>query len=688
MVVSMLLIGLAVGFGLSVVLCGLALALLPWFRSGERKPGVFRPDHSTGGMRAVVVTGRRKKRVRTVRSSELPLVGGVAMVLAIVGATIGTGIYLNLSYDQWTLVAILLAATAGFSLVGFMDDIRKVYRGQGISELAKLLGVLIVALAAAIALNRLIPSARFAYAPYADIPWLGNLLRHTHFVWVIFFIGLTVLVTTTTSLAVDFSDGLDGLSGGLLVSAALSFAVIILSQNTAANSQSVIEYWPTVLILLAMVGALMGYLPFNWPSSYKAGGQGRGPRRARLIMGDSGALALGGALALITVISRLELLLLFVGGVFVLEGVSALISARILVKFFRKFLYLVRFSRAQDFAHTEFPLPFLATPMHHHFDLLGWDRRRLVYGAWTLGAGLAVLGVASSIAPFTWERYLARFIALVVILAVWQTGPWTRYFFIGLVHNGNGPAPDGGRARLGLFYGFPYKLFGLPLHARVDTVGVTEDILASPAERMSLWQRTSVFDARSTLGFYCFRAHAYDDAVRIWSRIPQKNLDVRPDIGDLLARARHLQTLESMSDFTFPQDDLVPRPQDAEQTSPTTPPDTSVGSLPPPPSGAVEGVPPVDPPPAVPPVLGESASEQWWQPQPQFGLRAARLEPSDPGPTLPAAPSTNPLWGASGWAATTPGGDSLTFPYNAPVPSADVEKRDDPPVPPPSPYSW
>src|SRR2546430_11623126 len=90
-------------------------------------------------------------------------------------------------------------------------------------------------------------------------------------------------------------------------------------------------------------------------------------------MGDSGALALGGILAIIAIFSRQEILLLMIGMAFVLEGLSALISARVLTRFFRKQLQVLSFASSHEFVpHTEFPLPFLATPLHHHFDLLGW----------------------------------------------------------------------------------------------------------------------------------------------------------------------------------------------------------------------------------------------------------------------------------------------------------------------------
>ena len=645
--VSMLLIALVAGLVVSLVACALALGLFPWFRSGERKPGDFRPDQSTGSHGAVVVSRGRGKRVRAARSSELPLVGGGAIVVAIVVAAVGCAFFLGLSLAQWELLGILLGATVAYGAVGFLDDWRKVHDGQGLSELAKLVGVFVVSLAAAVALNRLVPSARFAYSPYSDIPLLGGVLRNAHYAWIAFFVAMTATVASTTSLAVDFSDGLDGLAGGLIVSAGLSFAIIILSEGSHVN-------WPAVAVLLALVGAALGYLPFNWPSGYKAHGQGHGPRRARLIMGDTGSLALGGTLALVTVVTRLELLLLFIGGVFVLEGVSALISARILVRFFRKFLSLPRFGADRGFAHTEFPLPFLATPMHHHYDLLGWDRRRIVYGAWALGAGLATLGVASAIAPVTWERYLARFVSLIVILLVWQSGPWTRSFFIGLVRARN--ATPNQPMRLGLFYGFPYRLCGFRLFGRVDVVDTTEDILQTPAERLSLWQRTSVFDARSTLGYYCYRGGSYQDAVRVWSRIPKRNLAVRSEIAALLVDAQHRAALEADADAGFPFGEVP-----AAQNAPFGPAE-GTGSLPyaagaSAPGLAVEGAADYEPAyPALPPdVAGAYA-----------------------GPPLP-------LWSANGWAAAM-GRDESALPYEATT--TDFAHGDSPNAPPDEATEW
>lgn len=536
-----LLIALVVALVVSAVACLLALVLFPWFRSGERKEGHFRADQSSGSIKVDTRKGLNKLRATRANSNELPLVGGPAMVFAILVAGVVAGYFFNLDQSQWELLITLLLATVCYGIIGFLDDWRKVQRGEGISEIQKGAGVLFVSLGAAVALNRLLVtprlSARLAYPPYIDIPLLGHVLKDVHFAWIIFFLVMTALVVSGTSLAVDFADGMDGLGGGLLLSSALSFAAILLGEGDK-------ELWPGAIAVLALAGAAAGFLPFNWPSSWKARNMGWGTRRAKIIMGDSGSLALGGLLALVAVISRLEFVLIFIGGVFVLEGLSALISARILVRFFRRFLRLERYnSSGRGFPHTEFPLPFLATPMHHHFDLLGWDRKRLVYGAWLLSAGLGLLSVASVIGQFTWERYLARFAAFLVLVFIWQSGPWTRSFFIGL-SRASKTSPTAPRF-LTLYYGFPFKLFGRSLFARVDSTDVQERELESPAERLSLWQRMSVFDARAVLGYYCYRAGALEDAQRVWGRIPKGNLEWRPEIAELLAEVRHTLALQA-----------------------------------------------------------------------------------------------------------------------------------------------
>src|SRR5205823_7859669 len=137
------------------------------------------------------------------------------------------------------------------------------------------------------------------------------------------------IIGTLTSLSVDFSDGLDGLAGGLVFSASLAFGIII-TGNLSHPEGVVLE----VMSLLS-AGSVLGYLPWNWPSAWAAR-RGTAKRLAKIYMGDSGALGLGGILAMVAIFSRHEILLLLVGAAFVLEGLSALVSARVLTPFFRK----------------------------------------------------------------------------------------------------------------------------------------------------------------------------------------------------------------------------------------------------------------------------------------------------------------------------------------------------------------
>ena len=670
--IQMLLSTTGVAFIVAAIGSLVGLALFPWFRSGEKKEGHFRPDQSTGSYRVEKGRGLRRARVALASTSELPIIGGPAMLLGVAVAGVAAGFALGFGFEQWELLGILLAAMLGYGLVGFYDDWQKVHRGVGISELRKAIGVVTVSLAAAIALNRLIVppyfahlTARLAYPPYSDMPVFGSILVHVHFAWIVFFLLLTVAVCSTTALAVDFADGMDGLCGGLAVSAALSFAAILLTLDET-------ELWPAAVAALAIVGASAGFLPFNWPSSWRARNQGRGKRRARIIMGDTGSLAIGGLLALVAIVARLEFVLIFIGGVFVLEGLSALISARILVKFYRRFLALERYGGPRGFPHTEFPLPFLATPMHHHYDLLGWDRKRLVYGAWLLSAGLGVLGVASTVGTFTWERYLARFVAFLILVAVWQVGPWTRNFFIGLTTPSKAQ-PDAPR-RLTLNYGFPFRLFGRPLYHRVDTTETGEDTLQTAAERLTLWQRMSVFDARATLGYYCYRADALEDANRVWSRLPPGNLEKRPEIAELVAAARHALALRA--------DDHLPAFAPGESGLPraTEAPDAAgpIG-----PAGMV-GLDPAATVPAQRRLHGDDPNASAWRlPSPSMVGQAPRgphlesLEPAAQGDApispSPSAYATNPptasagapLWSASRWAAASGSGGDLPQPPQA-----------------------
>ena len=520
---------------ISLLLCWIAKVLFPKFRSGEYKPGPHRSD-----MPVYPASGREIKTI------ELPLVGGPAFTIAIVITGIGAGYLLHLQNDQWRLLLIGLGATVGFMVIGFIDDWHKVHSNEGLSERSKFSGVLLVSMAAAILYFWLLRAGKEPYSPYSDI--IGLLFKTLPFTWLIFLMLMTGLIGSVTSLSVDFSDGLDGLAGGLVFSAALAFGIIITGFLDRSHPQGI----PLEILSLLCAGAVLGYLPLNWPSSWAAR-RGSARRLAKVYMGDSGALALGGILSMIAIFSRQEILLLMIGMAFVLEGLSALISARVLTRFFRKRLQILSFASSHEFVpHTEFPLPFLATPLHHHFDLLGWDRRRLVYGAWAIGAGFAILGVTSVFATETWERYLCRILIFIFAAIIWSSGSWSRKYFVG-----KHPAERTRRRRLALYYGYPFRLMGLSLYHLVEIIEANEDVIETPAEELALWHRMSIYDARAMLGLYCYRAGYYPAALAQWTRIPESNRKLRPSIQHLLEELNSRLALEEQETQPMRRDQIV-----------------------------------------------------------------------------------------------------------------------------------
>src|SRR5437764_6160621 len=193
------------------------------------------------------------------------------------------------------------------------------------------------------------------------------------------------------------------------------------------------------------------------------------------------------------------------------------------------------------------------TPCDHHFDFMGWDRRRLVDVAWALGGCFATLGVMVGLAPETWERYLGRILVLILAWTVWSSGSWTRRYFVGKY-----PAERTRRRRLALYYGYPYPLMGLRLYHRVEIIEASEAVTETPADELALWQRMNIFDARAMLGLYCYRAGYFPAALAQWTRIPERNRVLRPEIARLLADVDKSLALESQETQPMRRDQLLP----------------------------------------------------------------------------------------------------------------------------------
>jgi len=272
-----------------------------------------------------------------------PTMGGVIILTALIVPTI---FFAGRSLEVW----LALFVTLGHGLIGFIDDFIKVVlkRSLGLKAKQKLAGQIIMALALAyIAIHYM------GRGTDLWIPIVGVNLDFGPLYYVLIFL---VLVGTTN--AVNLTDGLDGLAAGTTTVAALAYAVICM--NFAKPDLAV--------FCVALTGATLGFLRFN-------------AHPAKVFMGDTGSLALGGALAAVSVMTKTELLLIVVGGVFVIEALSVIIQ-------------VVSFKSTGKRV-------FLMSPIHHHFELAGWSENKVVTVFWLAGTifgalALIILAVSQS----------------------------------------------------------------------------------------------------------------------------------------------------------------------------------------------------------------------------------------------------------------------------------------------------
>jgi phospho-N-acetylmuramoyl-pentapeptide-transferase len=204
-----------------------------------------------------------------------------------------------------------------------------------------------------------------AYLPWLRLGWIN---------WgMILFILIGTLVLTGSSNAVNLTDGLDGLAAGSMAIVSFSFLILCLIADTLWLSNKLfLPLIPTsgqmAVLAGAMTGACLGFLWFNC-------------NPARVFMGDTGSLALGGLIGYIAIVIRHELMLFFVGGIFVIEAFSVMIQ----VGYFK-------YSRRR---YGEGRRIFLMAPLHHHFQKKGWTETQVVVRFWLIGAMLAAMGLAT-----------------------------------------------------------------------------------------------------------------------------------------------------------------------------------------------------------------------------------------------------------------------------------------------------
>ena len=287
-----------------------------------------------------------------------PTMGGVIIIGAVLIST--------LLWARWDnrFVWLVLFTMIYLGVLGFMDDYLKVTKkkSDGISGRMKL--AFQILLAAAVTLVFLTSplldvQARSLYLPFVKAPVIPNMGWFT----LIFF----AIVITGSSNAVNLTDGLDGLATGCTITVALAYALICYAAGNFRIAEYLqVPFYPFTGELSVICGALVGAgLGFLWFNCYPA----------RVFMGDTGSLAIGGTIGVIAICCKQELLLAIVGGVFVLEAVSVILQ-----------VLSFKLTGRRIFA---------MSPLHHHFELVGWKENTVIVRFWILSVICALLGLAT-----------------------------------------------------------------------------------------------------------------------------------------------------------------------------------------------------------------------------------------------------------------------------------------------------
>ncbi|WP_425262700.1 phospho-N-acetylmuramoyl-pentapeptide-transferase [Paenibacillus thermotolerans] len=305
---------MGVSFALAVILGPLFIPVLRRMKFGQQ-------------IREEGPKGHQKK-------AGTPTMGGIIILIA-----------LTLSFMRFSMRSpefyILLIASLGFGLIGFLDDYIKIAfkRSLGLTAKQKLFGQLLFSVVICVML--------FMNGHNTDLTIPGTQLA-IPLGWLYY--PFIILLMLGMSNAVNFTDGLDGLLSGTSAVAFGAFAVIAMIHTEHESA----------FFSAAMIGAVLGFLVFN-------------AHPAKVFMGDTGSLGIGGGITAVAILTKTELLLLLIGGVFVIEVLSVIIQ-------------VVSFK-------TRGKRVFKMSPIHHHFELTGWSEWRVVVTFWLAGVVLAGLGI-------------------------------------------------------------------------------------------------------------------------------------------------------------------------------------------------------------------------------------------------------------------------------------------------------
>jgi len=283
-----------------------------------------------------------------------PTGGGILILFAIITSTLLWADITNV------YVWIVLLATVGMGLIGFLDDWKKIRHSntRGVTAREKLVLQAVVATAVAVVLY-----CQPGFDAQLSVPFFKDFKPNLG----LWYVPFAVFVIVGASNAVNLTDGLDGLAIGLVLIVSATYMAFAYMTGHAVLSEylriaPIAGAGELTIFCGAMVGASMGFLWFN-------------SHPAQIFMGDVGSLSLGGSLGAVAVITKHEILLAIVGGMFVIEALSVIIQVG---------SFKLRGKRV-----------FKMAPIHHHFELSGWAESKIIVRFWIIGIVLALLAVST-----------------------------------------------------------------------------------------------------------------------------------------------------------------------------------------------------------------------------------------------------------------------------------------------------
>jgi phospho-N-acetylmuramoyl-pentapeptide-transferase len=331
------------------------------------------------GTRPTITVLRKRKIGQQVRTGEhapahlsksgTPSMGGIVIIIASLVGYAGGHL---LTGDPMTASGVLvLFLMTGLGIVGFVDDFIKLYmrRSLGLRSGAKLLGqVLVGAIFAVLAIH--FPDG-YDLTPASE--HLSFLVDFGPSIGVILFVVFVLLIVTATSNAVNLTDGLDGLATGASILVLAAYVIIgnwqLRNDCTTALAQNcydVRDPLDAAVVAAVVMGACFGFLWWNAPP-------------AKIWMGDTGSLALGGALAGLAIVTRTDLLLVVLCGLFVIVTMSVVIQVSV--------FKLTRWRTGKPFR------VFKMTPLHHHFEMVGWAETTITVRFWLIAGMFVAAGL-------------------------------------------------------------------------------------------------------------------------------------------------------------------------------------------------------------------------------------------------------------------------------------------------------